>query len=95
MCSTPQLTQLPNEKSPEELPHVTHLAAGNTMTIAVVAKKKIYVWGSGVGSQYRLPTLLKVSSLPLLLRLFLIAPFSYQKSLSSVKSLVVNLMQRL
>jgi alpha-tubulin suppressor-like RCC1 family protein len=61
MCSTPQLTQLPNDKSPEELPHVTHLAAGNTMTIAVVAKKKIYVWGSGVGSQYRLPTLLKVS----------------------------------
>jgi alpha-tubulin suppressor-like RCC1 family protein len=61
MCSTPQLTQLPNDKSPEELPHVTHLAAGNTMTIAVIARKKIYVWGSGVGS-YRLPTLLKVLS---------------------------------
>lgn len=61
MCSTPQLTLLPEDETADVLPHITHIASGNTVTIGVVAKKKIYIWGNGVGSQYRIPTLLKVS----------------------------------
>jgi alpha-tubulin suppressor-like RCC1 family protein len=59
MCSTPQFTHVIDETT-AVLPHVTHLVAGNTITIAVIEKKKIYLWGAGVGSQYRIPTLLKV-----------------------------------
>lgn len=62
MCTTPQLTLLPDEM--DELPQVTHVAAGKTITIGVVGRKKIYIWGNGVGSQYRIPTLLKVEDDP-------------------------------
>lgn len=63
MCSTPQVTLLPNcshESDENILLPITHIAVGTNITIACVEKKKIYIWGSGLGSQLRVPTLLKV-----------------------------------
>lgn len=63
MCSTPQLTQIPgcSQDSDDTISPITHIAIGTNLTIACVEKKKVYVWGSGLGSQLRVPTPLKVS----------------------------------